>query len=404
MKNGRKKLVMISIVVIVLCMASVSSAHSEEYSIGTAASRTVVKEETIIPYATEHVTDTTLAPGSDTRVIQEGKNGVKTVTYLVDYEDGVEKARGIEDVSVTNPVNEIIGVAPNPGDITSKEETTTETIYYKTETVNDPNRIKGEPDQVVQEGKHGSREITYTVYYMNGTEISRTEKSRRTITPATNKIISVATGEYDVSYYTETVVIPFVTINKDSDTIYKGETYVEKEGSDGEKEVTYAIYKDKNGKEVSRSVYSEKITKDVVNKIIYQGTVVHVVTYTVVDVPDLPECDPTKRTSSLNEDCVEWAMTMAQENRVYHSGTGATSPYAESVGGWGNIDEVVYGRQYTTIGGDGQTYSGIVSLGSHGGESLTIRNTWGAGCVARTETLPNGKTQTIYYACARGAN
>lgn len=403
MKKSNYTFTVIMIAALILCLAITSTAICEEYGIGTAASRTVVKEETIIPYATEHITDTTLAPGSGTRVIQEGKNGVKTVTYLVDYEDGVEKARGIEDVSVTDPVNEIIGVAPNPGDITSKEETTTETIYYKTETVNDPNRIKGEPDQVVQEGKHGSREITYTVYYLNGVEISRTEKSRRTITPATNKIISVATGEYDVSYYTETVVIPFVTINKDSDTMYKGETYVE-EGSDGEKEVTYAIYKDKNGKEVSRSVYSEKITKNVVNNIIYHGTFVPVVTYTVVDVPDLPECDPTKRTSSLNEDCVAWAMTMAQENRVYHSGSGATSPYAESVGGWGNIDEVVYGREYTSIGGDGQIYTGIVSLGSHGGESLTIQNTWGAGCVVRTETLPSGKTQTIYYACARGAN
>lgn len=396
MKKSNYTFTVIMIAALILCLAITSTAICEEYGIGTAASRTVVKEETIIPYATEHITDTTLAPGSGTRVIQEGKNGVKTVTYLVDYEDGVEKARGIEDVSVSDPVNEIIGVAPNPGDITSKEETTTETIYYKTETVNDPNRIKGEPDQVVQEGKHGSREITYTVYYLNGVEISRTEKSRRTITPATNKIISVATGEYDVSYYTETVVIPFVTEDRDTDQMCEGETYVE-EGSDGEKEVTYAIYKDKSGKEVSRKVYSEKITKNVVNKVTYHGTFVSTTTYEYVQIPGLPECDSSLRDSNLDSTCAAWAMAMAQSGTVTHSGQG----HAESVGGWGSLEEVMYGREYTEINPiDGQEYGGTTSLGSHGGQGLANGHRWGAGCVKRTITVPGG-TQTVYYACAR---
>lgn len=402
MKKSNYTFTVIMIAALILCLAITSTAICEEYGIGTAASRTVVKEETIIPYATEHITDTTLAPGSGTRVIQEGKNGVKTVTYLVDYEDGVEKARGIEDVSVTDPVNEIIGVAPNPGDITSKEETTTETIYYKTETVNDPNRIKGEPDQVVQEGKHGSREITYTVYYLNGVEISRTEKSRRTITPATNKIISVASGEYDVSYYTETVVIPYSTKTVETLWMKKGDVFVD-EGYNGEKEVTYAIYKDKNGKEVSRSVYSEKVTKNVKDEIKQIGTFVSVVTYEYVQLPDLLECDPNKRESDIDTACAEWAMTMAHNNTVAHSQQGIV----ESVGGWGSVDEVLNGRDYTVISTqDGQTYYGVVSLAGHVGTALTESGRWGAGCVVRTETQPNGTPQgeasSIYFACARG--
>lgn len=398
MKKSIYTITMIMIAAMILCLAITPAAICEECGIGTAASRITETEETTIPYATEYITDTTMTPGSGTRVIQAGKNGVKTVTYLVDYEDGVERARGMEDVTIIDPINEIIGVAPKPEDVVTKEETKTETIYYKTETVNDPDRIKGEADQVIQEGKNGSREVVYTVVYMNGKEINRSEKSSRVITPAVNKIVSVATGEYDLSYETETVTIPYTTIYKDADNWYVGEESVDQEGQNGEKEVTYAVYKDKNGNEVSRSVSSEKITKNVTNKIIYRGTFVPEYTYEVVAVPDLPECKPERRTSDLDTACAEWAMVMARNDHVTHS----DHDWGESVGAWGSIDAVVNGRDYTVISTqDGNTYSGNVSLGSHGGEMLATGREWGAGCVARTETLPGGGTRTIYYACAR---
>ena len=398
MKKSIYTITMIMIAAMILCLAITPAAICEECGIGTAASRITETEETTIPYATEYITDTTMTPGSGTRVIQAGKNGVKTVTYLVDYEDGVVKARGIEDVTIIDPTNEIIGVAPKPEDVVTKEETKTETIYYKTETVNDPDRIKGEADQVIQEGKNGSREVVYTVVYMNGKEINRSEKSSRVITPAVNKIISVATGEYDLSYETKTVTIPYTTIYEDANNWYAGEEAVAQEGQNGEKEVTYAVYKDKNGKEVSRSVYSEKITKNVTNKIIYRGTFVPTVTYRVETVPDLPECDPSRRNADLNNACIEWAMSMATDNNVFHSGLG----HGESVGAWGSIDGVVNGRDYTVISTqNGQTYNGIVSLGSHGGGLLSSGDRWGAGCVVRSETQPDGSVVEIYFACAR---
>ena len=404
MKKSIYTITLIMIAAMILCLAITPAAICEECGIGTAASRITETEETTIPYATEYITDTTMTPGSGTRVIQAGKNGVKTVTYLVDYEDGVEKARGIEDVTVTDPTNEIIGVAPKPEDVVTKEETKTETIYYKTETVNDPDRIKGEADQVVQEGKNGSREVVYTVVYMNGKEINRSEKSSRVITPAVNKIVSVATGEYDLSYETKTVTIPYTTIYEDASNWRVGEESVAQEGQNGEKEVTYAIYKDKNGKEVSRSVYSEKITKNVQNKIVYKGTFEPVVSYTVVDLPNLPECDANKRNSDLDADSVAWAMKMAQEDNVYHSST-LVGDYGESVGAWGSVDGVVNGRDYTVISTqNGQTYNGIVSLGSHGGEILANAKRWGAGCVMRSETQPDGTVVNVYFACARSNN
>ena len=207
-----------------------------------------------------------------------------------------------------------------------------------------------------------------------------------------------AADEYTYSYVTETVDIPFTTVYIDAPNWPKGEEAVVKEGKNGKKEITYQIKKDKNGKEVSRTVSSEKVTVKVVNKEIYRGTFVSEVTYTVVEVPDMQNLDKDKRSSELDAACTDWAMQMAQNNEVNHSDQG----FGESVGGWGSMDEVMNGRDYTVISThDGQTYNYNVSMESHGGELLAEGDSWGAGVVARTETQPDGSTVTTYFGCAR---
>ncbi len=214
----------------------------------------------------------------------------------------------------------------------------------------------------------------------------------------------VPAGEITISYETVTVTIPYSTEYVDAPNWPEGEEMVVTAGQNGEKEVVYQIKKDKNGNEISRAVYSETITKDAVSEVVYRGTFVPVVTYTYITVPNLPECDPDRRDSALDEEAAEWAMTMAQENRVYHSCEGV-GYYGESVGAWGSIDGVVNGRDYTVISTqDGQTYNGIVSLGSHGGEILANALRWGAGCVKRSETQPDGTIVDVYFACARSNN
>ncbi len=215
--------------------------------------------------------------------------------------------------------------------------------------------------------------------------------------PVTEKAPDKPVEEYTYTYTSETVTIPYETVYIDSPYMPKGELSEPVGGVDGQKEVTYEIKKDKAGNEVSRTVSSEKIIKAVVNKEIYRGTFVPEVTYTVVDLPDLPGLDSGKRTAEEDQACVDWAMQMAQENEVHHSGEGV----GESVGGWGSVDEVVNGRDYTYISTDGQTYTWHPSLSSHGGEALQSGDFWGAGCVARTETNPDGTTSTVYYAVAR---
>ena len=208
----------------------------------------------------------------------------------------------------------------------------------------------------------------------------------------------VPAGEITISYETVTVTIPYSSEYVDAPNWPEGEEMVVTAGQNGEKEVVYQIKKDKNGNEISRAVYSETITKDAVSEVVYRGTFIPVVTYTYVAVPDLPECDPDRRDAALDEACAEWAMSMAIDNNVFHSGLG----HGESVGAWGSIEGVVYGRDYTVISTqNGQTYSGNVSLGSHGGGLLSTGRIWGAGCVIRSETQPDGSVADVYFACAR---
>ena len=220
-------------------------------------------------------------------------------------------------------------------------------------------------------------------------------------TPAStteNKPAATATEEFTYSYVTEKQDIPYQTVYIDAPNWPKGETAVAQEGQNGQKEITYQIKKDKNGKEVSRTVSSEKVIKQVKNKEIYRGTFVSEVTYTVVDLQGFSGLDSDKRTSEMDAACTDWAMQMAENNNVQHSGQG----HGESVGAWGSIDQVINGREYTVISTqDGQTYSGNVSLESHGGGLLANGDSWGAGCVVRSETQPDGTTVDTYFAVAR---
>ena len=353
----------------------------------------------VIPFSTEYQDDYSRFTEEGNKTIRTGVNGSKTVTYMVTYSFGTETSRTIIEEYVTQAaVNEIISVPKKQHVSETREETKTETIPFATETRKDSSRLKGEPDQIIQEGKDGVKTYVYTVTYKDGVETDRQLKSDSITTQPVNKIVSVAVGENTVTYVTETVDIPFETVYQDAPNWLEGEEEVVTEGRDGQKEIIYAVTKDPNGNEISRVVSSEKITRNVTNRVIYRGTFVPVITYKTVSVPDLPECDASRRDSTLDAACSKWAMKMAKENRIFHSDLG----YGESVGGWGSIDSMVYGRNYTVISTqDGQTYNYTVSLGSHGGEGLATGSKWGAGAVKRTETLPDGSTVSVFFACAR---
>ncbi len=76
--------------------------------------------------------------------------------------------------------------------------------------------------------------------------------------------------------YTEELVvteeIEYETEYESSSSIYEGETQVSQEGVNGEREITYEVTYDPDGKEVSREQISEEVTVEPVNEIVLQGT------------------------------------------------------------------------------------------------------------------------------------
>lgn len=78
--------------------------------------------------------------------------------------------------------------------VTTKTETKTETIAYDTIRQNDATLDKG-TEVVKTNGSNGTRTITYTVTYTNGTETNRTIKSNVVTKQPVDKVILVGTKE-----------------------------------------------------------------------------------------------------------------------------------------------------------------------------------------------------------------
>ena len=199
-------------------------------------------------------------------------------------------------------------------------ETVEETIPFETEYQDDSSRTKGEADIVKQEGVNGKKTTVYAVTYTDGVETARTVASEN-ITAAVNKIVNRAAGENSQNTTTtvvETEVVPFETVTHETDMAYLGEVSVPQEGINGEKEVTYEVTKDPAGNVISKVKLSEVVTLDPVNKQVYVGTFVPDITYEVVPL-DLSQWVHGARNAELDADSLEWARTMATNNKVEHS-------------------------------------------------------------------------------------
>lgn len=70
-----------------------------------------------------------------------------------------------------------------------------ETIFYSTETVYDDTMREG-TSEVKQDGKNGSKTVTYSVTYKHDKEVDRKKESEKILEPAQNKILVKGTKKY----------------------------------------------------------------------------------------------------------------------------------------------------------------------------------------------------------------
>ena len=105
----------------------------------------IVKEQIVIPYETITKNSTEQSTDTTNKVLQQGRDGLKEVTYKVKYQNDVEISKTvISEVIVRNPVNKIVQVqkvqtsrAATPRTNASGEKTeTTSTPKTTTTTIN----------------------------------------------------------------------------------------------------------------------------------------------------------------------------------------------------------------------------------------------------------------------------
>ena len=95
----------------------------------------IVKEQVVIPFETITKNTTENTEGTKNKVLQEGKDGLKEVTYKIKYQNDVEIERTvISEVVITKPVNKIVTVQKKTETSRSASKSRTSTTVINGET------------------------------------------------------------------------------------------------------------------------------------------------------------------------------------------------------------------------------------------------------------------------------
>ncbi len=232
-----------------------------------------VKETKAIEFTTETRDNPELEEGL-LKIIQEGANGEKVVTYTVTKTDGVETARKQESEEITKPmVPKIVEKGTKKPVITTETITVVEVIPFTRETRDNAELEQG-TENIVQAGIDGANTVTYTITKKDGVETSRVKVSEtvtRAMVPELKEIGTKPKPVVTTETATETESILFETEKVENAELEKGTERVKREGINGVKTITYEITKT-DGVETARVKKSEVVTTEPVNKIIEVGT------------------------------------------------------------------------------------------------------------------------------------
>ena len=251
-----------------------------------------------------------------TRVIQAGITGERTILTEVTTVDGKED-RQIKSNTVTlEPISEIIAVgtkvestsipsegAPSLVEVKPELEVTTEAVAYDTIHQDDPDLLKGQT-RVIRAGVAGERTILTEVTTVDGKEDRQVKSNTVTLEPVT-EIIAVGTKVESTSIPSEgtpsveeekpelevtTEAVAYDTIHQDDPDLLKGQTRVIRAGVAGERTILTEV-RTVDGKE-DRQVKSNTVTVDPISEIIAVGTKVESASIPSEGAPSLVEVKP----------------------------------------------------------------------------------------------------------------
>lgn len=256
-----------------------SSPVTEIVRIGTKKADTVTTETEsatkIIPFEISYQDDATLPVGEE-KIITAGQNGLATVTTTYTLVNGVRQANPtVTETVTTQPVTQVVARGTKTATPTPVEgtETVTETVEipFETKTTDSSDLYVGQ-EQVVTEGKNGSKEITTTYVTIDGVrQANPTVTEKVTQEPTTKEVLKGTKPIEGTESETETVEIPFETKITETADLYTDEERVVVEGKNGSKEIT-TTYQTVKGVRQENPTVTEKVTQEPTTKEVLKGT------------------------------------------------------------------------------------------------------------------------------------
>ena len=268
-----------------------------------------------VAYDTLHQEDPDLLQGQ-TRLIQAGVAGERTILTEVTTVDGKENRKQVSNEVTTAPVTEIIAVGTKvvstsipsegtPSLVQEKPEleVTTETIAYDILHQDDPDLLKGQT-RVIRAGVGGERTILTEVTTIYGKE-TRKQVSNEMTTAPVSEIIAVGTKVESTSTPSEgapslvevkpelevtTEAVAYDTLHQDDPDLLKGQTRIIQAGVAGERTILTEVTT-VDGKETRKQV-SNEVTTAPVTEIIAVGTKVESTSIPSEGAPSLVEVKP----------------------------------------------------------------------------------------------------------------
>ncbi|HFI0469927.1 TPA: ZmpA/ZmpB/ZmpC family metallo-endopeptidase [Streptococcus suis] len=256
-----------------------NSPVTEIVRLGTKKADTVTTETEsatkVIPFEISYQDDATLPVGEE-KIITAGQNGLATVTTTYTLINGVRQANPtVTETVTTQPVPQVVARGTKTATPTPVEgtETVTETvdIAFETKTTETADLYVGQ-EQVLTEGKNGSKEITTTYVTIDGVRQANPTVTEKVLEEPTTKEVLKGTKPIESTESdTETVEIPFETKITETADLYTDEEQVVVEGKNGSKEITTTYQTIKGVRQVNPTV-TEKVLVEPTTKEVLKGT------------------------------------------------------------------------------------------------------------------------------------
>ena len=247
-----------------------SEAQPEIIQYGTQS--TDIKRDTVhvnVPFETEYVDNNQVEQGK-TKVLVRGVNGIIEKIYETPMTNGTPtgKRELVSDEVHTDVVNQVI----ERGTMVVENKTETKQVRTAPKVVwqNNPNLKAGE-ERVKQQGQDKVVEISYTVRYENGKEVSRKESGRKVIGAGRDTIMERGTMVVGNKTETKQVRTAPKVVWQNNPNLKAGEERVKQQGQDKVVEISYTV-RYENGKEVSRKESGRKTISAGRNTIMERGT------------------------------------------------------------------------------------------------------------------------------------